>query len=109
MSSGPPSGHGFRRPDEPAIDIPGRGDRPNRKQFGPDAKPFRSRNQRTFKPESGKKALKEKFSGQLYSVDDEEDPGAEPEIDNFATSVEDEHSEENRRDTAKGHGAAEDN
>src|SRR5215475_4538468 len=69
MSPGSPSGHGFRRPEESAIEIPGRGDRPNRKQFGPDAKPFRSRNQRAFKPESGKKALKEKFSGQLYSVD----------------------------------------
>jgi RNA recognition motif-containing protein len=91
---GPPS-RGFGRPDEASLDVPSRGDKPNRKQFGPDAKPFRSRNQRTFRPESGKKALKEKFSGQLHSVDDDEDMSVEPEIDNFATGVEDEHSEEN--------------
>ena len=91
MSSGPPPGRGG---PEPALDIPSRGDRPNRKQFGPDAKPFRSRSQRVFKPEGGKKAFKEKLGGQLYSMDDEGDSGAEPEIDNFAMGLDNEEAEQ---------------
>src|SRR6185503_10499414 len=39
-------------------------DRPARKNFGPDAKPARSR--KGFKPEGGKKAFKEKFTGQIF-------------------------------------------
>jgi cold-inducible RNA-binding protein len=84
-SQGPPSGRGA----DAAIDLPSRGDRPNRK-FGPDAKPFRARSQKLFKPEGGKKALKEKLGGQMYSMDDEEDLGKEPEIDNFAMGLDEE-------------------
>jgi cold-inducible RNA-binding protein len=87
MSSGPPPGRGG---SEPTIDIPSRGDRPNRKQFGPDAKPFRSRSQRVFKPEGGKKAFKEKLGGQLYSMDDDSESAQEPEIDNFAMGIDEE-------------------
>src|SRR5262245_36261075 len=47
-------------------------DRPARKNFGPDAKPARNRAQR-FKPEGGKKALKEKFTGQIFGPDNEDD------------------------------------
>jgi cold-inducible RNA-binding protein len=60
-------------------------DRPARKNFGPDAKPARNRSQR-FKPEGGKKAFKEKFTGQIFDVDDEED-GQDLDIDNFATGL----------------------
>ena len=66
-----------------------RSDRPSRKQFGPDAKPVRNRTQK-FKPESGKKAYKEKFTGQIFGVDDEEEPGTEGEIENFATGADEE-------------------
>jgi hypothetical protein len=71
------------------MEPPGRGDRINRK-FGPDAKPFRSRNQKSFKPEGGKKAQKEKLGGQLYSVDDVDEASLEAdELDDFATGVDD--------------------
>ena len=54
------------------------------RKFGPDAKPFKNRNQKTFRPEGGKKTLKERMSGQVYSMDDEGENLNEPEIDNFA-------------------------
>src|SRR3989475_11879788 len=62
---------------EPRVD--------RRKNFGPDAKPARSRPQR-FKPEGGKKAFKEKFTGQIFGVDDEGDD-RDVDIDNFATGL----------------------
>ena len=98
MGARPPSSHGpsFGRQDSgsaPAVDIPSRGDRPKR-TFGPDAKPFRARSHRVFKPEGGKKSLKEKVGGQLYSVDDDEDLANEVEVENFAVGLEDEEGEE---------------
>ena len=59
-------------------------DRPVRKNFGPDAKPARSR--KGFKPEGGKKAFKEKFTGQIFGVDDDDAVPDDVEIDNFATA-----------------------
>ena len=91
--SGPP-GRDFGRDGAPP-DLT-RGDKPNRKQFGPDAKPFRNRSQKSFRPEGGKKALKEKAGGQLYSMDDDEDLLNPPEIDNFAEGLEDQEGEENQ-------------
>ncbi|MBI4475396.1 MAG: hypothetical protein HY646_22215, partial [Acidobacteria bacterium] len=103
-TSGPrPAGGGFRPPSaprpagpmqrpgapsfsEPVMEPPARGDRPNRKQFGPDAKPVRSRAQK-FKPEGGKKAFKEKFTGQIFGADDDDDSGNDAEIDNFAVGL----------------------
>jgi len=105
----PPSGGGFRPPSSggfrpsgpggpPRRDFTpdaagelGRGDRPSRK-FGPDAKPFKNRNQKTFRPEGGKRTFKEKSSGQLYSMDDDGNETIinEPDIDNFAEAAEDE-------------------
>jgi len=100
--SGPrPAGGGFRSPvgprqpgppmRAPAPDFsePGAAerDRPSRKNFGPDSKPARSRVQR-FRPEGGKKALKEKFTGQIFGADDDEgDYANDAEIDNFATGL----------------------
>jgi len=75
------------------MEPPGRGDRINRK-FGPDAKPFRSRNQKPFKPEDGKKSQKEKLGGQLYSVDDAEEGASDEELDDFATGVENDSAED---------------
>ena len=63
-------------------------DRPARKNFGPDAKPARNRTQR-FKPEGGKKAFKEKFTGQIFGADDEDSVPDSVEIDNFATGLDD--------------------
>jgi cold-inducible RNA-binding protein len=88
---GPPPGRDFNRPD-PAMDISGRGDRPSRK-FGPDAKPFKNRSNKAFRPEGGKKTFKEKNTGQLYSVDDDSEAVNEPEIDNFAEALGDEGEE----------------
>ena len=99
-----PAGGGFRpatgpRPPmrsgpssfaDPAGTEP-RSDRPARKNFGPDAKPARNRSQR-FKPEGGKKAFKEKFTGQIFGADDE-DESQEVEIDNFATGIDEEEKE----------------
>jgi cold-inducible RNA-binding protein len=84
---GPPP-RDFDRPDPSALDT-GRADKHARK-FGPDAKPFKNRNQKTFRPEGGKKALKERMSGQLYSMDDEGETVNEPEIDDFAKGLEEE-------------------
>ena len=58
------------------------------RKFGPDAKPARNRS-KSFKPEGGKKAFKEKLGGQIFSDVDEEVEGQEPEIDNFALGTED--------------------
>jgi RNA recognition motif-containing protein len=102
-----PAGGGFRPspgprpgggpPMRPPSDFPDpsgvepRGDRPARKNFGPDAKPARNRSQR-FKPEGGKKAFKERFTGQIFGAEDE-DEGQDPEIDNFATGLDEEEKE----------------
>lgn len=68
-------------------------DRPARKNFGPDSKPARNRPNR-FKPEGGKKVLKEKFTGQIFGADDEvDDVTPEGEIDNFATGADDDSDE----------------
>ena len=87
-----PSGGPPMRSPAPDFGDPGadaaRGDRPSRKQFGPDAKPARNRKP-IFKPDQGKKAFKEKFTGQIFGVDDEDDT-KDVEIDNFATGVDDE-------------------
>ncbi|HEY2383524.1 MAG TPA: hypothetical protein VGK48_20310 [Terriglobia bacterium] len=78
------------RPSSPDFSDPAASerDRPARKNFGPDAKPARAR--KVFKPEGGKKALKEKFTGQIFGPEDEESGVDEVEIDNFATGLEDE-------------------
>jgi cold-inducible RNA-binding protein len=89
---GPPPQRDFERPDPSALDS-GRADKHTRK-FGPDAKPFKNRNQKTFRPEGGKKALKERMSGQVYSMSDDGENYNEPEIDNFAEGL-DEDSKEN--------------
>jgi cold-inducible RNA-binding protein len=86
---GAPPPRDFDRPD-PALE---RADKHARK-FGPDAKPFKNRNQKTFRPEGGKKALKERNSGQLYSMDDDGvETVNEPEIDNFAEGLEEDSKE----------------
>ena len=72
---------------DPGASETSRGDRVNRKQFGPDSKPARNRTPK-FKPEGGKKAFKEKFTGQIFGADDEEDLGSDVDIDNFATGLE---------------------
>jgi hypothetical protein len=63
-----------------------RTDRPSRKNFGPDAKPARVRAQK-FKPDSGKKSFKERLTGQIFGAEDEDDLSSEPDIDNFATGL----------------------
>src|SRR2546427_2036354 len=73
---------------DPAGAADARGDRPARKNFGPDAKPARNRSQR-FKPEGGKKAFKERFTGQIFGADDE-DEAQDVEVENFATGVDEE-------------------
>jgi len=87
-SPGPRPGGPPMRPEfgDPGTAEP-RSDRPARKNFGPDAKPARSRSK--FKPEGQKKAFKEKFTGQIFGADDE-DEGQDIEIDNFATGLDQE-------------------
>src|SRR5438477_439839 len=82
---GPPMRPSSDFPDPSGVEP--RGDRPARKNFGPDAKPARNRSQR-FKPEGGKKAFKEKFTGQIFGADDEDGAPDEVEVDNFATGEE---------------------
>jgi len=98
----PAGGGGFRpsftpRPSSPPMRSPGpdfsdpgvaERDRPARKNFGPDAKPARSR--KGFKPEGGKKALKEKFTGQIFGSEDEDTSVEDVDIDNFATGLDEE-------------------
>lgn len=78
------------RPPAPDFSDPGAAerDRPARKNFGPDAKPARAR--KIFKPEGGKKALKEKFTGQIFGAEDEGGGVDEIDVDNFATGLDDE-------------------
>jgi RNA recognition motif-containing protein len=90
---GAPPSRDFDRPDPSGLDS-GRADKHTRK-FGPDAKPFKNRNQKTFRPEGGKKTLKERMSGQVYSMDDDRRYHNEPEIDNFAEGLEEDDSKEN--------------
>src|SRR5262245_158678 len=102
--AGPRPAGGFRPPSGPRPGLPMRPpapdfgdpaaerDRPARKNFGPDSKPARNRPQR-FKPEGGKKALKEKFTGQIFGADDEDDIANDVEIDNFATGLDDQKKE----------------
>ena len=73
--------------NEPGAMDSGRSDRPARKNFGPDAKPARSRSQK-FKPDAGKKSFKERLTGQIFDADEDVDPASEPEGENFATGVE---------------------
>ncbi len=94
--SGPPAGRPLGPPMHrgPAPEfMPPEGDsaRADRtRKFGPDAKPARNR-AKSFKPEGGKKAFKEKLGGQIFGdATDEDDSGIEPEIDNFAMGVDDE-------------------
>jgi len=89
---GAPPPRDFDRPDPSALDT--RADKHARK-FGPDAKPFKNRNQKTFRPEGGKKTLKERMSGQVYSMDEYGDTHNEPEIDNFAEALDEDDSKEN--------------
>ncbi len=98
--SGPGGGGGGGfRPGGPPRDF-GRSEappdlgKPNRK-FGPDAKPFKNRSQKAFRPEGGKRTFKEKSTGQLYSMDDDNSAENynEPEIDNFAEAADDESPE----------------
>lgn len=84
-----PMGGPMRSPSPDFGDPGGDRDRPARKNFGPDSKPARNRPQR-FKQEGGKKALKEKFTGQIFGPDDEEELPEDVELDNFATGAEDE-------------------
>jgi len=95
-SFGPrPPGAPMRAPS-PDFGDPSSGDRdrPARKNFGPDSKPARNRPQR-FKTEGGKKALKEKFTGQIFGPDDEEeDVKTDVEVDNFATGSEGDEKED---------------
>jgi RNA recognition motif-containing protein len=81
-----PMGPPMRSPSPDFSDPNADRDRPARKNFGPDAKPARAR--KTFKTEGGKKALKEKFTGQIFGPDDEDASVEEVEIDNFATGLE---------------------
>jgi hypothetical protein len=83
----------MRSPAPDFGDAGGDRDRPARKNFGPDAKPARNRAQR-FKPEGGKKALKEKFTGQIFGPDDEDEYKDDVEIDNFATGLDTDESNE---------------
>src|SRR5436190_10676350 len=89
-----PSGPPMRSPGPDFGDASGGDrDRPARKNFGPDAKPARNRAQR-FKPEGGKKALKEKFTGQIFGPDDEDESKDDVAIDNFAEGVDDSDKED---------------
>src|SRR5262252_5818652 len=84
-----PMGPPMRSPAPDFSDPGADRDRPARKNFGPDAKPARSR--KTFRPEGGKKALKEKFTGQIFGPDDDDGGSDDIDIDNFATGLDDEH------------------
>jgi len=96
---------GAPRPGGPPMRGPGdfgdpgtgdsRSDRPARKNFGPDAKPARNRSQR-FKPEGGKKSFKERFTGQIFGPDNE-DEAQDIEIDDFATGAEEEEGGEEEK------------
>ena len=65
----------------PTLPIPAEAIATARPQnFGPDAKPARSR--KGFKPEGGKKILKEKLTGRIFGAEDEDTGTEEVEIDN---------------------------
>ena len=80
--AGRPPDSGF----SPGSTPDGRSERPSRR-FGPDSKPARARSQRFPKPEGTKRSFKERYTGQLFGVDEEEDSRADAEIDDFATGL----------------------
>jgi RNA recognition motif-containing protein len=89
-AGGPRPPFAGRPPDSgfsPGSSPDGRSERPSRR-FGPDSKPARARSQRFLKPEGTKRSFKERYTGQLFGVDDEGDSRADAEIDDFATGVE---------------------
>ena len=94
---GPRPPYAGRPPDSGFGSSPGPADsarleRPSRK-FGPDSKPARARSQRFPKPEGTKRSFKERFTGQVFGVDDEDEAKVDPEIDDFATSAENDKEE----------------
>jgi len=87
-----PGGFGGPRPFDPAAPAP-----PRNRNFGPDAKPQRGPNAKAKKKESERPRgpIPTKFTGRSFSLDDEE--GAEdvaPDIDNFATSRQDDKTDD---------------
>jgi cold-inducible RNA-binding protein len=87
--SGPRPGGGFGpRPFDPAAPAP-----PRNRNFGPDAKPQRGPNAKAKKKESERPRgpIPTKFTGRSFSLEDEEQTDDTiPEMDNFATSRQDE-------------------
>lgn len=88
--AGRPPDSGFGSSPGPADSA--RLERPSRK-FGPDAKPARARSNRFPKPEGTKRSFKERYTGQLFGVDDDDGAKVDPEIDDFSTTAEDETDE----------------
>lgn len=83
--SGPRPGGGFGgpRPFDPAAPSP-----PRSRNFGPDAKPQRGPNAKAKKKESERPRgpIPTKFTGRSFSLDDDSPDEALPDIDDFATS-----------------------
>ncbi len=85
--SGPrPGGFGGPRPFDPAAPPPSRS-----RNFGPDAKPQRGPNAKAKKKESERPRgpIPTKFTGRSFSLDDDSPDEALPDIDDFATSRQD--------------------
>jgi cold-inducible RNA-binding protein len=86
--SGPrPGGFGGPRPFDPAAPSP-----PRNRNFGPDAKPQRGPNAKAKKKESERPRgpIPTKFTGRSFSLDDDEtSDDVTPDIDNFATTRQD--------------------
>lgn len=93
--SGPrPGGFGGPRPFDPAAPSP-----PRNRNFGPDAKPQRGPNAKAKKKESERPRgpIPTKFTGRSFSLDDDgsdDAAAAVPDIDDFATSRQDEPADE---------------
>lgn len=89
--SGPrPGGFGGPRPFDPNAPAA-----PRSRNFGPDAKPQRGPNAKAKKKESERPRgpIPTKFTGRSFSLDDDSPDEALPDIDNFATSLQDQNDD----------------
>jgi RNA recognition motif-containing protein len=86
-----PGGFGGPRPFDPGAPAS-----PRSRNFGPDAKPQRGPNAKVKKKESERPRgpIPTKFTGRSFSLDDDDADETMPDIDDFATSLQDDKADE---------------
>lgn len=103
---GPGGGFGSPRPFDPNAPSPARS-----RNFGPDAKPQRGPNAKAKKKDAERPRgpIPTKFTGRSFSLDDDSpDDGSAADIDDFATSRQDDAADDNTEETSRHDDTADD-